>query len=85
MTRGFLFVPSIAFVTVATNNGRVPSGTVEIREGTTVVKRLNVVAGHRDRHRPVGQAHVHGDVRPERHREREPEHERTGQYPLTTR
>ena len=36
---------SIAFVTVATDNGKVPSGTVEIREGTTVVKRLNVVLG----------------------------------------
>ncbi|KQY20513.1 multifunctional nuclease/2',3'-cyclic-nucleotide 2'-phosphodiesterase/5'-nucleotidase/3'-nucleotidase [Cellulomonas sp. Root485] len=45
VTRGFLFVPSVAFVTVATNNGRVPSGTVEIREGTTVVKRLSVVLG----------------------------------------
>ena len=45
VTRGFLFIPSVAFVTVATNNGRVPSGTVEIREGTTVVKRLNVVLG----------------------------------------
>ncbi|GEL99847.1 endo-1,4-beta-xylanase [Cellulomonas terrae] len=45
VTRGFLFIPSVAFVTVATNNGRVPSGTVEIREGTKVVKRLNVVLG----------------------------------------
>jgi len=26
-------------------NGKVPSGTIEIREGTTVVKRLNVVLG----------------------------------------
>ncbi|GEL99650.1 ExeM/NucH family extracellular endonuclease [Cellulomonas terrae] len=45
VTPGLWFLPSVAFVTVATNNGRVPSGTVEIREGTTVVKRLNVVLG----------------------------------------
>ncbi|WP_315096474.1 endo-1,4-beta-xylanase [uncultured Cellulomonas sp.] len=45
VTRGFLFIPSIAIATVATDNGRVPSGTIEIREGTTVVKRLNVVLG----------------------------------------
>ncbi|WP_421741820.1 ExeM/NucH family extracellular endonuclease [Cellulomonas sp.] len=45
VTRGFLFIPSVAIATVATDNGRVPSGTIEIREGTTVVKRLTVVLG----------------------------------------
>ena len=45
VTRGFLFIPSVAIATVATDNGRLPSGTVEIREGATVVKRLDVVLG----------------------------------------
>ncbi|KQR11966.1 endo-1,4-beta-xylanase [Cellulomonas sp. Leaf334] len=45
VTPGFLFIPSFAVVTVATDNGKVPSGTVEIREGTKVVKRLSVVLG----------------------------------------
>ena len=45
VTRGFLFIPSVAIATVATDNGKVPSGTIEIREGTTVVKRLTVVLG----------------------------------------
>ena len=45
VTRGFLFIPSIAIATVSSDIGRVPSGTVEIREGGTVVKRLNVVLG----------------------------------------
>jgi hypothetical protein len=45
ITPGFLFIPPVALVTVATDNGKVPSGTIEIREGTTVVKRLNVVLG----------------------------------------
>lgn len=45
VTNGFLFVPAVAAATVSTNNGSVPSGTIEIREGTTVVKRLNVVLG----------------------------------------
>ena len=45
VTRGLLFIPSVAFVTVATNNGKIPSGTIEIREGTKVVKRLSVVLG----------------------------------------
>ena len=48
-----------------------------------MVKRLNVVLGIAIGTVPSGTAHVHGDVRPERHREREPEHERTGQHPLT--
>ncbi len=45
VTRGVLFIPSIAFATVSSDIGRVPSGTIEIREGSTVVKRLNVVLG----------------------------------------
>ncbi|KQR11197.1 ExeM/NucH family extracellular endonuclease [Cellulomonas sp. Leaf334] len=45
VTPGFWFIPSVAIATVATDNGRVPSGTIEIREGSTVVKRLNVVLG----------------------------------------
>lgn len=45
VTRGFLFIPSIAIATVSTDTGRLPSGTVEIREGGTVVKRLSVVLG----------------------------------------
>jgi hypothetical protein len=45
VTPGFLFIPPVAFVTVSQNNGKVPSGTIEIREGTKVVKRLNVVLG----------------------------------------
>lgn len=45
VTRGFLFVPSVAVATVSTDNGKLPSGRVEIREGTTVVKTLNVVLG----------------------------------------
>ncbi|MBO3103053.1 ExeM/NucH family extracellular endonuclease [Cellulomonas fengjieae] len=45
VTPGFLFIPPLALVTVSADNGRVPSGTIEIREGTRVVKRLNVVLG----------------------------------------
>jgi len=45
VTRGVLFIPSIAFATVSSDIGRVPSGTIQIREGSTVVKRLNVVLG----------------------------------------
>ena len=45
VTPGFWFIPSVAIATVSTDNGRVPSGTIEIREGSTVVKRLNVVLG----------------------------------------
>ncbi|WP_243884626.1 endo-1,4-beta-xylanase [Cellulomonas fengjieae] len=45
VTPGFLFIPSFAVVTVAADNGKAPSGTVEIREGGTVVKRLKVVLG----------------------------------------
>jgi hypothetical protein len=45
VTPGFLFIPPVAIATVSTDNGRVPSGTIEIREGTTVVKRLSVVLG----------------------------------------
>ncbi|GIG23115.1 multifunctional nuclease/2',3'-cyclic-nucleotide 2'-phosphodiesterase/5'-nucleotidase/3'-nucleotidase [Cellulomonas chitinilytica] len=45
VTPGFLFVPSFAVATVSTDNGRFPSGKVEIREGGTVVKSLDVVLG----------------------------------------
>ncbi len=45
VTPGFWFIPSFAVATVSTNNGRLPSGTIEIRDGSTVVKRLNVVLG----------------------------------------
>ena len=45
VTPGFLFIPSFAVATVATDNGKIPSGTIEIREGTKVVKRLSVVLG----------------------------------------
>ncbi len=45
VTPGFWFVPSFAVATVATNNGRLPSGTIELRDGSTVVKRVNVVLG----------------------------------------
>ncbi|MEZ0449755.1 ExeM/NucH family extracellular endonuclease [Cellulomonas sp. ICMP 17802] len=45
VTRGILFIPSFAVATVSTNNGKLPSGTIEIREGTTLVKRLDVVLG----------------------------------------
>lgn len=45
VTPGFLFIPSFAVATVSTNNGRLPSGKVEIREGGTVVKTIDVVLG----------------------------------------
>ncbi|WP_028046903.1 ExeM/NucH family extracellular endonuclease [Cellulomonas sp. URHE0023] len=44
-TPGFLFVPSILLVNVGQDNGRTPSGKVQIKEGVTVVRTLDVVLG----------------------------------------
>ncbi|WP_456821133.1 ExeM/NucH family extracellular endonuclease [Cellulomonas sp. URHB0016] len=45
VTRSFLVLPSLAIATVTTDNGRLPAGKVEIREGGTVVRTLDVVLG----------------------------------------
>jgi len=45
VTRSFWFLPPLAIATVTTDNGRLPAGKVEIREGGTVVKQLDVVLG----------------------------------------
>ena len=44
-TPGFLFVPSFLLVTVGQDNGQLPSGKVQIREGATVIRTLDVVLG----------------------------------------
>lgn len=44
-TPGFLFIPSILLVNVGQDNGRLPSGKVQIKEGATVIRTLDVVLG----------------------------------------
>ena len=83
VTRGFLFIPSFAVATVSTDNGKVPSGTIEIREGSTVVKRLNVVLGVAIGTVPSGRHTYTATFVPSDAANVQPEHERTGQHPLT--
>ncbi|WP_081680849.1 ExeM/NucH family extracellular endonuclease [Cellulomonas sp. URHD0024] len=44
-TPGFRFVPSVLLVDVGQDNGAQPSGKVQIKEGATVIRTLDVVRG----------------------------------------
>ena len=44
-TPGFLFVPSILLVNVGPGQRTLPSGKVQIKEGATVIRTLDVVLG----------------------------------------